>query len=34
METIKKAGEKKGDQVVQDLLKLVVDVKPEVPDRI
>ena len=31
---IKKAGDAKGDQVVKDLLKLVVDVNPEVPDRI
>ena len=31
---IKAAGEKTGDKVIQDLLKLVTEVKPEVPDRI
>ena len=31
---IKKAGGKTGEQVVEDLLKAVTDVRPEVPDRI
>lgn len=34
IESIKKAGDAKGDQVVKDLLKLVTEVHPEVPDRI
>ena len=34
MESIKKAGDKKGDQVVKDLLRVVTDVRPEVPDRV
>lgn len=31
---IKKAGSETGEQVVEDLLRVVMDVKPEVPDRI
>jgi Vacuolar (H+)-ATPase G subunit len=31
---IKSAGSKSGDQVVSTLLKLVTEVKPEVPDRV
>ena len=31
---IKAAGEKMGDKVVEDLLRVVVEVKPEVPDRV
>ena len=34
LKSIKEAGNKKGDQVVQDLLRVVTDVKPEVPDRV
>lgn len=34
MKAIKEAGSKKGDQVVEDLLKVVKDVKPEVPQRV
>lgn len=34
MKAIKEAGTKKGDQVVEDLLKVVKDVKPEVPQRV
>lgn len=30
---IKQAGEKTGDKVVEDLLRVVGDVRPEVPDR-
>lgn len=30
---IKSIGDKGGDQVVDDLLKAVTDVKPQVPDR-
>ena len=31
---IKDAGNKKGDQVVEDLLRVVTDVQPVVPDRV
>ncbi|KAA6416105.1 MAG: V-type G subunit [Lasallia pustulata] len=31
---IKEAGGKSGDKIVEDLLKVVMDVKPEVPDRV
>ena len=31
---IKKIGEKSGDKVVNDLLKIVMDVKAEVPEKI
>ncbi|MCJ1299464.1 H(+)-transporting V1 sector ATPase subunit G [Hypocenomyce scalaris] len=31
---IKEAGKKSGDQIVEDLLKVVMEVKPEVPDRV
>lgn len=34
MEAIDKAGKEKGDQVIKELLRLVVEVKPEVPDRV
>lgn len=34
MREIKVAGEKGGDQVVEELLRVVTNVKPEVPDRI
>lgn len=34
MKAIKEAGSKKGDQVVEDLLRVVTDVKPEVPQRV
>lgn len=34
LEEIKKAGEKSGDKIVEDLLTVVMDVKPEVPDRV
>ena len=34
MEEIKKAGDAKGEQVVKDLLRVVTDVQPEVPDRV
>ena len=34
MKQIKEAGGKTGDKVVQDLLSVVTDVKPEVPDRV
>lgn len=34
MKGIKAAGEKKGDAVIEDLLRVVVEVKPEVPDRV
>ena len=33
MKAIRQAGEKMGDQVVEDLLRIVGDVRPEVPDR-
>ena len=33
IKAIKQAGEKKGDQVVNDLLRVVGDVRPQVPDR-
>ncbi len=33
LQEIKKIGGEKGDKVVEDLLKAVTDVKPEVPDR-
>ncbi len=31
---IKEAGGKTGDKVIEDLLRVVTDVKPEVPDRV
>ncbi|KAL8853548.1 MAG: hypothetical protein Q9221_001534, partial [Calogaya cf. arnoldii] len=31
---IKSAGEKEGQKVVDDLLRVVTDVRPEVPDRV
>lgn len=34
MKNIKQAGSKTGDQVVHDLLRVVTDVRPEVPDRV
>jgi len=34
MKAIKDAGSKTGDKVVDDLLRVVTEVKPEVPDRI
>ena len=34
LKDIKEAGGKGGDKVVKDLLQIVMDVKPEVPDRV
>lgn len=34
MNEIKEAGKKTGDKVVEDLLRAVMEVKPEVPDRV
>ncbi|MCJ1403126.1 H(+)-transporting V1 sector ATPase subunit G [Xylographa trunciseda] len=34
VEDIKEAGSKSGDKIVQDLLRVVMEVKPEVPDRV
>lgn len=34
MNSIKGAGDKKGQDVVNDLLRVVTEVKPEVPDRV
>ena len=34
MEAIKSAGSKGGDKVVEELLRVVMEVKPEVPDRV
>lgn len=34
MKKIRESGSKTGDQVVQDLLRVVTEVKPEVPDRV
>ncbi|MCJ1483955.1 H(+)-transporting V1 sector ATPase subunit G [Schaereria dolodes] len=34
VEEIKRAGGKSGDKVVEDLLRVVTEVKPEVPDRV
>ncbi len=34
MKAIKDAGSKTGDKVVDDLLTVVTEVKPEIPDRI
>lgn len=31
---IKSAGQRTGDKVIDDLLRVVTDVKPEVPDRV
>ena len=31
---IKEAGGKSGDNIVQDLLRVVMEVKPEIPDRV
>ena len=34
MKAIKEAGSKRGDEVVEQLLRVVKDVKPEVPERV
>jgi V-type H+-transporting ATPase subunit G len=34
VKAIKEAGRKKGDEVVEELLRVVTDVKPEVPERV
>ncbi|KAL9132213.1 MAG: hypothetical protein Q9217_000017 [Psora testacea] len=34
VKAIRKAGDEKGEQVVKDLLRVVTDVRPEVPDRV
>ena len=34
MKAIRDAGSKTGDQVVDDLLRVVTDVKPEIPERV
>ncbi|KAL2055734.1 hypothetical protein ABVK25_003978 [Lepraria finkii] len=34
LKTIKEAGNKTGDKVIEDLLRVVTEVKPEVPDRV
>lgn len=34
VKAIKEAGSKKGDDVVEELLRAVRDVRPEVPDRV
>ena len=34
MKKIKEAGSKTGDKVVEELLRVVTEVKPEVPDRV
>ncbi|MCJ1425882.1 hypothetical protein MMC29_003783 [Sticta canariensis] len=34
LKEIKNAGSKTGDQVIEELMRVVTDVKPEVPDRI
>lgn len=34
LKQIKEAGGKTGDKVIQDLLSVVTEVKPEVPDRV
>ncbi|KAL9638766.1 MAG: hypothetical protein Q9164_001356, partial [Protoblastenia rupestris] len=34
VKAIQKAGDEKGEQVVKDLLRVVTDVRPEVPDRV
>ncbi|OKL58740.1 V-type proton ATPase subunit G [Talaromyces atroroseus] len=34
LEDIKTAGKKSGDKVIKDLINAVVDVKPEVPEKI
>ncbi len=34
MKEIEAAGEKSGDKVVEDLLRVVTDVKPEVPNKV
>ena len=34
MAAIKKAGDEKGDQVVKELLRVVTEIRPEVPDRV
>lgn len=34
MQKIKEVGEKSGDKVVEELLRVVMEVKPEVPDRV
>jgi len=33
LKEIKDIGNEKGDQVVEDLLRAVTDIKPEYPDR-
>jgi len=34
LKTIKEAGGRTGNKVVEDLLRLITEVKPEVPDRV
>lgn len=34
LKLIKEAGGKTGDKVVEELLRVVTDVKPEIPDRV
>ena len=34
MKRIREAGSKTGDQVVKELLAIVTEVRPEVPDRV
>lgn len=34
IESIKSSGQKKGDGVIDELLRVVTDVRPEVPDRV
>ncbi|KAI4256248.1 MAG: hypothetical protein L6R42_006332 [Xanthoria sp. 1 TBL-2021] len=34
VKAIRSAGDKQGQQVVDDLLRVVTDVRPEVPDRV
>lgn len=34
MQKIKDVGGKSGDKVVEELLRVVMEVKPEVPDRV
>ncbi|KAI4268053.1 MAG: hypothetical protein L6R38_007978 [Xanthoria sp. 2 TBL-2021] len=34
VKAIRSAGDKQGQQVIDDLLRVVTDVRPEVPDRV
>jgi len=34
VQAIKEAGKKKGDQIIDDLIRAVIDVRPELPEKL